>query len=397
MKDPLTGDEVPIERMTEHMRIQLLDPRWREEQRKLAARRGEDDRGDRAGGEEIAQSLASFAAKRNDIFGSTEAEEAEILEAKQKDEPSNSGGIIWDGHGGSINRVQARVLDILNEQNAGQGTLQQSTGSAAPTVPGYAPPLAGAPPGMRAAQPMDTSAPPPPPPPTATTSADGRRVPPHRRAAAAERAAAAAASTAAAAHGTGAVGGMLVHGAAAAAARAAARRRRRRRRPKRRNRSGRASTGTGLMSAADFAESGANRTVTVRVSAPSTTERPGLYWARSAVEVDCDCTIKEVKSRLKAQWDAREQAAAQHSGWVLKMARRRTSTSRRDAAGLVVRARGRRWGLGCPKAWLSRLLRRARARLLTLRRRRSESSSVVWSAERHHEASVSRLFWTSAA
>ena len=173
MRDPLTGDEVPIERMTEHMRIQLLDPRWRDEQRKLAARRGEDDRGDRAGGEEIAQSLASFAAKRNDIFGSTEAEEASILETQQRDAPSNTGGIVWDGHGASINRVQARVLDILNEQSA--QTPLESTGSAAPTVRGYAPPMAGAPPGMRAAQyqppqPMDVSGappplPPPPPPP----------------------------------------------------------------------------------------------------------------------------------------------------------------------------------------------------------------------------------------
>ena len=58
------------------------------------------------------------------------------------------------------------------------------------------------------------------------------------------------------------------------------------------------------LSAADFAESlGANRTVTVRVKCPLDDSNAAwsLLGQEVSVEVDCDCTIKEVKSRLKAQ------------------------------------------------------------------------------------------------
>ena len=31
MVDPITGKSVPVSEMSEHMRIQLLDPKWREQ------------------------------------------------------------------------------------------------------------------------------------------------------------------------------------------------------------------------------------------------------------------------------------------------------------------------------------------------------------------------------
>lgn len=34
MLDPVSGKQVPIGEMDEHMRIQFLDPRWREEQKR---------------------------------------------------------------------------------------------------------------------------------------------------------------------------------------------------------------------------------------------------------------------------------------------------------------------------------------------------------------------------
>jgi hypothetical protein len=34
MIDPVSGKAVPVDEVGEHMRIQFLDPRWREEQRR---------------------------------------------------------------------------------------------------------------------------------------------------------------------------------------------------------------------------------------------------------------------------------------------------------------------------------------------------------------------------
>ncbi|KAJ8599334.1 hypothetical protein CTAYLR_005322 [Chrysophaeum taylorii] len=186
MIDPLTGNEVPIDRMSEHMRIQLLDPRWREEQKRLAERG--DTTNSLAAGEQIAHSLSAFARQRNDIFGSTEDEQAALLDENRlvKSKPDDEHGrIIWDGHGSSINRVQAKVLGILNqEQQAGPDDAagRQIPGVAAPTIPGYEPPLEGAPPGLGVAvvqqqplAPQDASAPPPPSAPAPTS------IPPRHR------------------------------------------------------------------------------------------------------------------------------------------------------------------------------------------------------------------------
>ena len=196
MVDPLTGNVVPIDRMSEHMRIQLLDPKWRDDQRRQDRQSGVNV----AAGDQIAQSLSAFARQRNDIFGSTEEEEAALLEeqrlAKNKADDEH-GRIIWDGHGSSINRVQAKVLGILADQ-AAPPALQAPPGlgssvapkprddqppafpptfnnappfTAAPVIPsvvGTAPPAAVPPP------------PPPPPPPPALRPPDGAEPQPKR-------------------------------------------------------------------------------------------------------------------------------------------------------------------------------------------------------------------------
>ena len=146
------------------------------------------------------------------------------------------------------------------------------------------------------------------------------------------------------------MGGMLVHGAAAAAARAAA--------PppppppppaEPQPKRPRVDPSTGLMSAADFAESlGANRTVTVRVKCPLDDSNAAwsLLGQEVSVEVDCDCTIKEVKSRLKAQLgmpENKQQLKHSRLGFLkdaLSLAHFNVSSG--TLLDLVVRARGRR-------------------------------------------------------
>lgn len=80
--DPITGRAVPLSQLSDHMRIQLMDPRWREQQAVALSRQKETAF---AEGESIARNLQAFARKRTDIFGSAEEEEAAMLaEAAQR-------------------------------------------------------------------------------------------------------------------------------------------------------------------------------------------------------------------------------------------------------------------------------------------------------------------------
>ncbi len=67
MRDPLSGRVVAAADMTEHMRVQLLDPRWRLEQQRFQDKQKESGF---AEGVSIADNLKHFATKRGDIFGS---------------------------------------------------------------------------------------------------------------------------------------------------------------------------------------------------------------------------------------------------------------------------------------------------------------------------------------
>ena len=69
MLDPITNQLVPISQMAEHMRIQLLDPKWREQQARASDKQKDSNI---AAGESIVNNLQSFAKSRGDIFGTTE-------------------------------------------------------------------------------------------------------------------------------------------------------------------------------------------------------------------------------------------------------------------------------------------------------------------------------------
>lgn len=66
MVDPISGKAIPVDQLTEHMRVQLLDPRWREQQQRFVEKQKETGF---AEGGSIADSLKMFARKRGDIFG----------------------------------------------------------------------------------------------------------------------------------------------------------------------------------------------------------------------------------------------------------------------------------------------------------------------------------------
>ena len=81
---PITGELVPVDQMAEHMRISLIDPKWREQREAMLGKlRGSTVASD----EEIAKNVISLARTRPDIFGSTDEEVsvavAAELEAKK--------------------------------------------------------------------------------------------------------------------------------------------------------------------------------------------------------------------------------------------------------------------------------------------------------------------------
>lgn len=64
--DPISGKRVAIKDMPEHMRIQLLDPKWAEERKKFQDKQKESNL---VSGDMVARNLERFAQARGDRFG----------------------------------------------------------------------------------------------------------------------------------------------------------------------------------------------------------------------------------------------------------------------------------------------------------------------------------------
>ena len=66
MVSPITGELVKISEMENHMRVSLIDPRWKEQRDAMMAKIRETTKADDG---EIGQNLLSLAKTRPDIFG----------------------------------------------------------------------------------------------------------------------------------------------------------------------------------------------------------------------------------------------------------------------------------------------------------------------------------------
>ena len=63
---PRCGQKIPATDMAEHMRIELLDPKWREQHRQMSERLKE--MGAMAEGVDVSKNLQTLAKRRTDIF-----------------------------------------------------------------------------------------------------------------------------------------------------------------------------------------------------------------------------------------------------------------------------------------------------------------------------------------
>lgn len=113
---PITGEKIPADKMQEHMRIGLLDPRW-VEQRDRAVNEKIQQEEVYAQGSAIESSLKQFAERRTDIFGSGD-EETAIGKKIGEEEKRRPEKVTWDGHTASMEAATraARANITIEEQ-----------------------------------------------------------------------------------------------------------------------------------------------------------------------------------------------------------------------------------------------------------------------------------------
>jgi splicing factor 3A subunit 1 len=116
---PRCGQAIPMSEMDEHMRIELLDPKWKEQ--KQAGEAKLRDSNLLQEGTDVAKILKNFSGYRSDIFGSGSEETvigkkvgSEIEAAREKEK------VVWDGHTASINLASQRAAQgaTIEEQIA---------------------------------------------------------------------------------------------------------------------------------------------------------------------------------------------------------------------------------------------------------------------------------------
>ncbi|KAL6564210.1 hypothetical protein OROMI_015660 [Orobanche minor] len=131
---PITGELISINEMSEHMRISLIDPKYKEQKDRMFAKIKETTL---AADDEISRNIMGLARTRPDIFGTTEEEVSNAVKAeieKKKDEQPKQ--VIWDGHTGSIGRTASQAMS----QNTGAGDMNDGLNNDGRSLPGPAPP-----------------------------------------------------------------------------------------------------------------------------------------------------------------------------------------------------------------------------------------------------------------
>jgi splicing factor 3A subunit 1 len=126
--DPRTGRQIPISESEEHMRIELLDPKWKEQQKRALETQATSQF---AADEQIAANLAMLGRQRPDIFGGDELQ----VRQKQKEADKAAARVIWDGHTSTVKDVQKAAMEKQKEELKRKATEQPK----APSQPAIGP------------------------------------------------------------------------------------------------------------------------------------------------------------------------------------------------------------------------------------------------------------------
>lgn len=113
---PITGEKIPAEKLQEHMRYGLLDPRWVEARDRQIQEKVQQEEV-YAAGSAIESSLKQLAERRTDIFGSGD-EETAIGKKIGEEDRKKPEKITWDGYTASMEAATraARANITIEEQ-----------------------------------------------------------------------------------------------------------------------------------------------------------------------------------------------------------------------------------------------------------------------------------------
>lgn len=101
---PITNERIPVDKIHEHVRYNLADPKYLEKKEQMLQDKIKED-AVFASGSQIQDSLKNLAERRTDIFGMNDAE-AEIGRriGEEEQEQSKDNKLIWDGHKSSLKK-----------------------------------------------------------------------------------------------------------------------------------------------------------------------------------------------------------------------------------------------------------------------------------------------------
>ncbi|KAK2460545.1 hypothetical protein APHAL10511_007015 [Amanita phalloides] len=158
----ICGQQIPVDELQEHMRIELLDPKWKEQRDALEARKAQASELQR--GANVVTSLKNLARTRVDIFGAEADEERRKKEEEEeRARRREREKVVWDGHTASKANTLDKFSTNVNfdEQIA---AIHRAKGLGPQDInaigPGIGP--AAAPPPLATLPPAPASLPPPP-------------------------------------------------------------------------------------------------------------------------------------------------------------------------------------------------------------------------------------------
>lgn len=101
---PITNERIPVDKIHEHVRFNLADPRYLEKKDQIIQDKMNEE-AVFASGSQIQDSLKSLAERRTDIFGVDDQETAIGQRIGEEGEPQQKDDrLIWDGHKSSLKR-----------------------------------------------------------------------------------------------------------------------------------------------------------------------------------------------------------------------------------------------------------------------------------------------------
>ena len=120
---PITGERVPVSQMDEHMRISLIDPRWKSQREAMFAKMRETTKAD---DDEIAKNVVLLARTRPDIFGSADEE----MRKQKKSNADTAPGLSDEA-----SRLLSTRINAMRSERGGSGS-GSAAAAAAPDAMG---------------------------------------------------------------------------------------------------------------------------------------------------------------------------------------------------------------------------------------------------------------------